>query len=98
MMVSRAPARRTECAVQKDKLPSALGEALLDAVVARRPPKDYRPRRPDQPANTFANRSGEIASAPDAPAPMRDKGRGDPLIHEVQLGRGGKGEPIRENE
>jgi hypothetical protein len=62
MMVSRAPARGTECAVQKDKLPSALGEALLDAVIARRPPKDYRPKRPDQPANAFINRSGEIAS------------------------------------
>jgi len=84
--------------VQKDKPPSVLGEALLDAVVPRRKPNDYRTRRPDQPATTFVNRSGEIASAPDAPAPMKDKGRGAPLIREVQLGRGGRGVPIRENE
>ena len=82
--------------MQKDKPPSVLGEALLDAVIARRPPKDYRPKRPDQPANSFVNRSGEIASAPEAP--MKDKGRGDPLVREVQLGRGGRGKPIRENE
>jgi hypothetical protein len=49
--------------VQKDKPPSVLGEALLDAVIARRSPQDYRPKRPDQPANTFVSRSGEIASA-----------------------------------
>jgi hypothetical protein len=65
--------------MQKDKPPSVLGEALLDAVIARRPPKDYRPKRPHQPANTFVGRSGEIASAPDTPAPMKDKGRGGPL-------------------
>ncbi|HEY0282029.1 MAG TPA: hypothetical protein VGC27_05345 [Rhizomicrobium sp.] len=48
--------------MRKDEPPSVLGEALLDAVVPRRKPKDYRPRRPAQPANTFVNRSGEIAS------------------------------------
>ena len=41
---------------------SALGEALLDAVLPRRTPQDYRVRRPDQPANAFVNRRGELAS------------------------------------
>ena len=41
---------------------SALGEALVDAVLPRRTPQDYRMRRPDQPANAFVNRSGELAS------------------------------------
>jgi len=65
--------------VRKDKPPSALDEALLDAVIARRPAKDYRPRRPAQPANTFINRSGEIASAATVPgfAP-EERRRGKP--------------------
>ena len=71
--------------MQKDKPPSVLGEALLDAVIARRPPKAYRPKRPDQPANSFVNRSGEIASAGAAPQGV-DKGVPLPSLHEVQLG------------
>jgi hypothetical protein len=84
MMAGRAAARRTEGAVQKDKPPSVLGEALLDAVIVRRKPNDYRPRCSHQPANTFVNRSGELASdlSPDGPsrvfrlAPPPQKGEG----------------------
>jgi hypothetical protein len=70
MMAGRAATRRTEGAVQKDKSPSVLGEALLDAVVPRCKPNDYRTRRSHQPANTFINRSGELASnlSPDGPS------------------------------
>ncbi len=72
--------------MQKDKPPSVLGEALLDVVVPRRKPQDCRPKRPDQPANTFINRSGELASAVTVPnfvpeelrrgkpAPKKDEG------------------------
>ena len=57
--------------------PSVLGEAVLDAVIPRRPPKDYRPKRPEQPANTFVNRSGELASAAVAPLTPVGRGRGE---------------------
>ena len=78
--------------MQKDEPPSVLGEALLDAVIARRPRDDYRPRRPLQPANTFINRSGELASAAVAPLAPPDKGGEGTSFYEVQLGgRGGRG-------
>ena len=59
----------------------ALGEALLDAVVPRRGPKDYRTRRAGQPAKAFVNRSGELASE----IPL--EGVPPTANSEVQLGR-----------
>ena len=70
----RTGQKEKEYVMQKDEPPSVLGEALLDAVIARRPRDDYRPRRPLQLANTFINRSGELASAAVAPLAPPDKG------------------------
>jgi hypothetical protein len=64
-----------------------LGEALLDAVIARRSPQDYRPKRPDQPANTFVSRSGEIASAiPSEATPLPHLWSGIPKNNDRQEG------------
>ena len=66
---------------------SALGEALVDAVLPRRTPQDYRVRRPDQPANAFVNRRGELASE------MPLEGVTPTVISEVQLGSRGDPPP-----
>ena len=65
--------------MQKDKPPSVLGEALLDAVIAPTPVGIRRTgaRRAEQPANAFVSRSGELASSSVAPLSVLDRGEGE---------------------